>query len=766
MKKTAIIFSMLVSFSFVLQAQTAKHFDGNKLPVLQQPSRVAKEADGLFSTNGMSTYTAFLLADMMVKDKHPEAFNEKEFIKKYSLTSKGNILYANSFIKGTTDFQIANLKNYGVIPGTKSGNIYTGLIPIDQIANVAKAPMVTYVAIGTPATLFMDSARIQTHVNEVHQGLAPLAMPYKGDGVVIGDIDIGFDYTHPNFYDSTGINNYRIKRVWQQVDASGTPPTGYSYGSEYTTQTAILNQKTDDTSESHGSHVMGIAAGSGGYLNSPYVGVAPHADIVMVGGDISSDARVVDAINYIQSYATSVNKPSVINMSFGSNMGPHDGNSIFDQDIAGLIGPGKLLVSAVGNDGNVPNYLGHTFTTTDTIINSVALFSDTSLGNIGTGYVDIWGNPNENFSISIGLFNAVTNQIEDQTPFQLPANISTVIYDTLHGVNNVAVPLKFAAGIQTQVGNKPEILLNIDKSIPRDSERIIIITISGNNASFKMWGEEASTVAFSNGTTDHTVADLGGTSNSTIGVGAYVSKNKWTDIINNFPIDYSMYVPIHDIASFSAKGPTADGRTKPDITAPGMFIASSLNSYNEGYLSPGLPASYVDKIISGGHTWYFGIDQGTSMAAPMVTGILALWLQQNPNLTRAQAIALMKSTAITDSYTGAIPVNGSNTWGWGKINAFSGLVKLGVENVSIKNSDLKVYPNPTNNQINIAFSQSATATEIVLYDMSGKIVFEKHLSKISSGQIETINTYQFANGIYALKISNGKEVNSYKINKQ
>jgi subtilisin family serine protease len=712
-----------------------------------------------FPTEGMSPSTAFLLADLMVKEQNPQAFSEDYFVKKYSVIRKDDKLYVNSFIKVTNDFELSRLGNFGVLLGSKSGNISTALVPVNQIMNIVKTKGVLHLAIGEPVTLMMDSARKSSNVDKVHQGLQPLTMPYKGDGVVVGDIDLGFDYTHPNFYDSTGTNNYRIKRVWEQYNATGTPPAGYSYGTEYTTQAAILNAKTDFVAFSHGSHVMGIAAGSGGYPNSPYVGVAPHADIVMVGGDIETDVKVADAISYIQAYASSVGKPSVINMSFGNNKGPKDGNSTFDQYIANLIGPGKLLVSAAGNDGDVPDYLGHNFTATDTLIHTLVLFGQSQTGdNEESGYLCIWGAPTQNFTASLSIINAATNIREDSTAV-FSGNVNSVIYDTLYGTNNIPITVKMSSGIQTQLSNQPEILLEVDNTLNTLGTYFLILTIKGQNTNIKMWGQEQARIYFSNGgvpppfyggTTDHTVSDGGGTSNSTICVGAYTTKNKWTTI-NNIPVNDSAWYPLHDIAPFSAHGPTADGRTKPDITAPGAMIISSFNSYD----TTNDINDAVDQISSGGHTWYFYKDQGTSMAAPMVTGILALWLQKNPMLTTAQALTLLKNTAITDTFTGVIPPTGDNTWGWGKVNAFAGLISLDVEDVTY-NTSLKAYPNPATSEVNISFEKAAPATNIVMCDMSGKIVFQKQLSLVESGQVERINMIPFPYGTYVVKVASEK----------
>ena len=200
-----------------------------------------------------------------------------------------------------------------------------------------------------------------------------------------------------------------------------------------------------------------------------------------------------------------------------------------------------------------------------------------------------------------------------------------------------------------------------------------------------------------NGSTNSTVGEIGGTGNSIISVGAYTSKNSWTSF-NSSPQTAPSFAPIGAIAPFSSKGPTADNRTKPDITAPGNILASSVSSFDNSYISTS--DRTVSGVTNGTNTWYFGMMEGTSMASPMVTGILALWLEAYPNLTQAQALQLLKDNAWTDSYTGTIPSTGNNIWGWGKVDAHEGLLDLLT----------KIPAQPTINPSgNIAFCQGQNA---------------------------------------------------------
>ena len=106
--------------------------------------------------------------------------------------------------------------------------------------------------------------------------------------------------------------------------------------------------------------------------------------------------------------------------------------------------------------------------------------------------------------------------------------------------------------------------------------------------------------------------------------------------------------------------------------------------------------------------------QGTSMSAPMVAGIIALWLQANPNLTVAQIKTILQNTSITDSFTGTGSAIPNNIWGRGKINAYAGIqyIKsiLNVDTFDTTNNFI-VYPNPTSSKIFITSKEHVSYYE-------------------------------------------------------
>lgn len=636
------------------------------------------------SIKNISPSAAILLvkwkaASSKKKDQFGSTPIDDILIDAYGIVTKNRIDYVNVFIAVSNDFGIADLIPFGFLPGTIKKEIVTGLVPIGNIEEVANHPHVIYLSADERAKPALDSAKAMTGVNLIHQGYQ-LSQSYYGDGVIVGIVDIGLNYNHPNFYDSTGKANFRIKRVWEQLATSGTLPQGYSYGRELTTETDILTAQRDVIPYSHGSHVAGIATGAGGGLGSTYRGVAPNSDIVMVSSD-GTPSKLLDGVAYIMNYAASVHKPCVINISWGSHLGPHDGTSAFDLGCDMLVGPGKIVVGAAGNQGGDSIYLSKTYTTVDTSLFSFVRFPTSSQGTNGQTNIDVWGMPNQDFKIALNIYNITTNQYEDNTNYY-SAGVSASVLDTLY--DSDITPQRCFVSISTGINplnNKPHALININNLQQGNNNQYVQIEIIGKNTQTQAWAADAGAIFSARGyggnvvpgATSSTVGELGGTGKSMISVGAYTSKTSFK-ALNGNTINLGSPSSIGGIASFSSHGPTADGRTKPDITAPGTVVLSSVNRYDPNY-PPGSNA--VAAVVSdNGNNWYYGAGQGTSMAIPVVTGTIALWLQADPTLTPSQIKTYLKDSAITDTYTGIIPQSGSNIWGWGKVDAYRGLKKV------------------------------------------------------------------------------------------
>ena len=109
----------------------------------------------------------------------------------------------------------------------------------------------------------------------------------RGQGVLIGIIDTGVDYTNPIF--KYADNTTRIVSIWDQTIVSDNPPAGMGYGTEYTREQ--INQalqsedplsvvpSTDDNG--HGTMVAGIAGGNQ-VPESNFYGIATDAEYIVV----------------------------------------------------------------------------------------------------------------------------------------------------------------------------------------------------------------------------------------------------------------------------------------------------------------------------------------------------------------------------------------------------------------------------------------------------------------------------------------------------
>lgn len=386
------------------------------------------------------------------------------------------------------------LRQKGIRVNTQAGKVWTVEFPESSFSQLCRnLPGVQYIELDVPLALSMDSARRTTRVDSVHAGIG-LPKGFSGKDVVMGVMDVGFDYDHPALYDTT-YSRYRVRRIWEQKATAGTPPTGYSYGREITDTAQMKAAGTDNPDNTHGMHVAGIAAGSGAgagdSTNRKYRGIAYNADVVLVGITPAANAwtstsmsDIVDGMNYIYSYAASVNKPAVANLSWGCPVGPHDGQSLFSQACDGLTGPGKVFVLSGGNNGDNFIHLKKTFTAADTVVRSYFNFPQTPVGK--RSWIDIWGETGQDLQVQLTLYNGTvkgdsTGWISLGTAAQ-PVLLQGSAGDTLDGYISATV---------AAFNNKPRILLDLDsrtvrplaplrKGQQRDDERLGGLCISNH----------------------------------------------------------------------------------------------------------------------------------------------------------------------------------------------------------------------------------------------------------------------------------------------
>ena len=617
-----------------------------------------------YSVNGLSASSAFLYMDLKS--------GKEGLAEKYDFVSIGGKWHVVALIDINSD-KLPKLEAFGVSVngGKKAAKFKSVTIPVEQFVSFVEANIADFVDVGDKADIQMDSARYYSHADWAQAGSngSNITLPkgYCGKDIVVGIVDIGFDYTHRNFWDSTE-TIFRVKRVWDQNN-NGTPPSGYGYGNELTTQASILAALYSHNNETHGSHVAGIAGGGGTNDTNTkgYKGMAPESDLVFVATR-GNTSRLFDGITYVLDYADSVGKPCVINLSWGSQVGPHDGKAAIDQNCDYLLDSfyteGSLIVISAGNDGAKPLHQSKTFSRNDSVLRTFMV--TTTYGNRVKNYLDIWGQVGNTFAAKVSIVDTTNGNVIATTRFDL-SSLSGSVSNSLV-ISNCTI--QYYLEPTSYLNSKPHIQLYINNNSESTATRKVMIEVVARQGTVHEWAYNSYLSSCNrqgavSGNTNYTI-NAWGQGNRQIMVASHNTRRKWG--IGYYLTSYS---GTGYISSFSSIGPSLGANLiKPDIAAPGCMIVSSYNQYAS--------ASYdyrfiTDTIPNGNHISVFGAMQGTSMAAPACTGILALWLEAYPYLTPAQAKYIFQNYSITDAYTGTIPSNGSVYFGRGKINAFAGL---------------------------------------------------------------------------------------------
>ena len=589
------------------------------------------------------------------------------------------------------------------------GDIHIVASTLEQLSDMSYSNHISRIeANECNSDITLDDAYKHVNVEPLWKGSNNLPQAFRGAGTVIGIADIGFDLTHPAFRDDEG--KLRISRFWDFLNIpegkeySETDP--YPIGTFFDNPEAILQQahSTDATKAYHGTHTLGIATGNSS--GTALQGMAPEADIYAVNDIVSSNKsllpeRLKDYVNdtftllafqYIYDYADEQKKPCVVSYSIGGPQSMNDGDLLYKEYLARMTEkPGHIFVASVGNDGAKSGYLpkssnqttvGGAIQTNKTVVYlGVSTPKDLTLRI--TDYkdepitphdvvLDMPATATEKGTISpSGLIYGEHNHKEfgnltlSVFPYQDPFREGRISYD----------------------------IVVRESSLDTYSERYVV-ELTGENTEADIFLQNGSLVK-----TPFDASLTGAQPNSgnllrpgsleeAIGVGAsawrtsYVN-TKGSTVNNNHGTNGVR-------ADFSGCGPAVSGLTKPDILAPGVNICSATNSYFNIN-----PLKVTQEITYEGKTYEWHSLDGTSMATPMVAGIIALWLEADPTLTRERILNVFAQTA--NHYDASLSYP-NNHYGYGEIDAYKGLLYilniLGVEGLSSHHlSNATVRPN-------------------------------------------------------------------------
>jgi subtilisin family serine protease len=531
------------------------------------------------------------------------------------------------------------------------GTVTTAVGPVavlhthkSELPNIARLPFLSRIQTSSPLKVYLDKSvpdiGADTVWNEVRD---PNNRNVTGSGVIIGFVDTGIDPYHPDFTYANG--STKILYIWDQT-TRGQAPSGFDYGNECTSADIDAKNCPEKDTFGHGTHVAGIATGSGRATGN-YTGVAPDANIIFVksGHEVCTGAswtfdstQILDGINYIVKKAAALGKRLVINLSLGGNVGGHDGSDPWEKGLDEFVKSGVAIVVAAGNQALDRSHIRGQLNKDPVTFDIGVKQSSTSL------YVDIWYSSGDDVEATL------------KTPSGKTYTIPTEAGEKSANYGNVTT---FTG--ESELGN--EVFFEIDSPRQLALEGWTVTLNPRQVRSSGVWDAWIDTAGcvfpgavFLEGTgyqIDRNITiGIPATAHYVVTVGAYITKTTWTSI--NGENVGSTDVKTGTIASFSSLGPTRDGRIKPDIAAPGMYIASAKTS--------AIPKRTSDPDLF--HT----VLAGTSMAAPHVAGVVALMFQYAPTLPASSLAELLRRTAKLDPNTGLL-TSGSPAWGFGKVDA-------------------------------------------------------------------------------------------------
>ncbi len=563
------------------------------------------------------------------------------------------------------------LTSAGIRIRSKSEKFVTADVPLRSLSRLISLSNVVYVQSARKMYLCREmSPKIDVSVPEIRADQAWSSNPsFTGKGVIVGIIDTGIDWSHPDFLGADG--KTRIQYIWDQtISTPSRFPDGFYYGTEWTKTDIDAGICGEMDGDGHGTHIASIIAGnSRGYHK--FTGVAPEAEIIMVKSSFN-DPDIYDATVYIFNKAEKMGKPAVINMSFGSQWGPHDGTDPLDQAIDHLLEkPGRAIVASAGNDGGRSVHIG-TRSLRYPIGENYPWISIRPMIGARMLPIEIWYEPKSSITVRLLLPVNINGDVSDlgigwvKTGQYKRFTVST---GPLKGAEITIDATRLAS--DDLYANFNYIFINISTndnlSIPID-DYYYAIELNGAGYGFDaytpyyaLWASAKnipSSAKFPDksflieGNSDNTVISPS-SAYRVISVASYITKSEW---INSESKITNENLSIGKISAWSSRGPLLNGIQKPEITAPGEMITASLSK--DGSDDP-------DRISQDGMHVTF---RGTSMSAPHVAGAIALLFQQNSNQNISDIRNKLMSSAIDQG-----PIGWDKAWGFGKLDVLSAL---------------------------------------------------------------------------------------------
>jgi len=655
---------------------------------------------------------------------------------------------------------------------------------IEDILTLNDLDGIKSLSFGGSVDLKLDKARAAIGMDRIHSG-TDLPAAYKGKGVICGIYDSGIDPNHVNFHTANYTDGSRVKRIFYYNSTTGNHI-------DYTTDEAIAKFTTDDKTKSHGTHTLGCMTGahnvaSGTASNgrpigkfarltnetgntvmvsstqkNPYYGMAPEADIVISCGKLNI-VNIIGAIGQVVDYAKETGKPAVFNLSLGMNNGPHDGSEDLPQALK-RAGEDIIICVAAGNEGEDNLSVVKQLTATDKQAKTMIVDNTNN-----SGILEVYGSDKSPFKFSAVIVDRTTGKIEYSLPltktgkttlatsnYTASGYIHDQAFDNAFVKSSLIINITDNAKTNGRWSVSMQYTINYNPTTNKDRDLVIGVVVDGNAGQrIDMVNRVASgaptltgnsIAGWSDGTPDLSISSMACGENVIV-VGAYGTRERWGTLGRTvYSYKEESHIKVDKVIPFTSYGELCDGRRLPHISAPGGGIVSSYNSY---YTDGKDENNYIASYTINDRKYIWEVEQGTSMATPIVAGAIATWLERDPSLKVGKVLDIIKRTADYPSDFDAVakPIQA----GAGRFNAYEGLkevIRTGAVNDIVVDADKDIMIHNLGLNTYEVFN-AAGNTAVTVYNLAGQPVAEAS----SADDTVTIDLGDLAKGIYILNVN-------------
>lgn len=490
-----------------------------------------------------------------------------------------------------------------------------------------------------PKVLYPQLDRSRGEATGLEAALARHSL--TGKGVVVGIVDTGIDWRHADFRDENG--DTRIEALLHAARHGSTDVSRYATFSRARLNAALRRPEGPARPSAppldrngHGTHCASIAAGNGRASQGLYRGVAPEAALLVAHSEPLFDDHTIWAIRRI--FARAGRRPAVISLSLGHHQGAHDGTALLENVIAEESGPGRIVVVAAGNDGASGIHWQGRLTPGE------KLRIPFRVADPEWQFVELWVPRGDQVEL------AVVAPDGESLPLGVPCA-------TTFG-------LCTADWQQDPVNRDNHLRLFLEAGRPGDLWTLELRAGEVRHGEVHAWSgtvdpRTSKGIFPSDGEASASGYSLGipATEERAIAVASWISRAAYHG--QDGPVAPEGLFEGR-LSPFSSHGPTRHGLQKPDIAAPGQYITAAL--------AAGSAKAAAGKSATHSPDGLYVSLAGTSMATPLVAGIVALLLEREPKLTPEAIQQRLRATARRDADTGRVWGPG---FGWGKIDALA-----------------------------------------------------------------------------------------------